>query len=79
MQAENSLIVDGATLSCSAVAAVARRGAAVAVAPDGLARAVASHEATTPITRSTSTSPPPSRSSRSWRTSGTALARLPAA
>ena len=31
--------VDGATLSCAAVAAVARRGVPVAVAPTGLARA----------------------------------------
>ena len=45
MQAADSLIVDGGTLGCAAVAAVARRGARVAVAPGGLARAVASHEA----------------------------------
>jgi histidine ammonia-lyase len=45
MQAENSLIVDGAMLTCAAVAAVARRGAPVTVAPSGLARAFASHQA----------------------------------
>jgi histidine ammonia-lyase len=45
MRAEKSVTVDGATLSCAAVAAVARRGAPVTVAPSGLARAVASHEA----------------------------------
>jgi len=33
MHAENSVIVDGATLSCAAVAAVARQGARVTVAP----------------------------------------------
>jgi histidine ammonia-lyase len=45
MHTENSVMVDGATLSCAAVAAVARRSARVTVAPSGLARAVASHEA----------------------------------
>jgi histidine ammonia-lyase len=45
MRADDAVTVDGATLSCAAVAAVARRGAPVAVAPSGLARAVASHEA----------------------------------
>ena len=37
------LMVDGATMSCAAVAAPARPGARVAVAPEGLARAAASH------------------------------------
>jgi histidine ammonia-lyase len=45
MHADNLMIVDGATLSCAAVAAVARWGARVSVAPGGLARAVASHQA----------------------------------
>jgi histidine ammonia-lyase len=45
VDAENSVIVDGVTLSCAAVAVVARQGAAVTVAPSGLARAIASHEA----------------------------------
>jgi histidine ammonia-lyase len=45
MQPQNPVTVDGATLSCAAVAEVARRGAPVAVAPSGLARAVASHAA----------------------------------
>jgi histidine ammonia-lyase len=35
--------VDGATLNCATVAAVARRGATVTVAREGLARATASH------------------------------------
>jgi histidine ammonia-lyase len=43
MPAENSVTLDGARLTCTAVAAVARRGAAVAIAPEGLARAAASH------------------------------------
>lgn len=45
MQAENALTVDGGTLGCAAVAAVARRGTPVTVAASGLARAVASHQA----------------------------------
>jgi histidine ammonia-lyase len=45
MHADNPVIVDGATLSCAAVAAVARRSARVAVAPSGLERAAASHRA----------------------------------
>jgi histidine ammonia-lyase len=45
MRTENPVTVDGATLGCAAVAAVARRGTPVAVAPDGLARAVASRDA----------------------------------
>lgn len=40
-----TLTLDGATLDCAAVAAVARPGARVAVAPDSLARAAASHRA----------------------------------
>ena len=44
MHAENSVTVDGATLSCAGVAAVARRGARVSIAPEGLARAAASHQ-----------------------------------
>jgi histidine ammonia-lyase len=43
MHTENSVTVDGATLSCAAVAAVARRGATVTIAAEGLARAAASH------------------------------------
>jgi histidine ammonia-lyase len=43
MRAENSVTADGATMSCAAVAAVARRGATVTIAPEGLARAEASH------------------------------------
>ena len=43
MDPVNSVMVDGATLSCADVAAVARRGAGVTIAPDGLARAAASH------------------------------------
>ena len=45
MAAENSLTVDGVTLSCAAIAAVARQGARVTVATSGFAAAVASHEA----------------------------------
>ncbi|WP_300611450.1 aromatic amino acid lyase, partial [Trebonia sp.] len=37
------VVMDGATLGCAAVAAVARRGARVAIAPAGLARAAAAH------------------------------------
>src|SRR3984957_10486089 len=37
--------MDGTTLSCAGVAAVARGGARVAVAPEGLARAAAAHQA----------------------------------
>ena len=44
MHAENAVTVDGSTLTCSAVAAVARRDAAVTIAPEGLARAAASHQ-----------------------------------
>jgi histidine ammonia-lyase len=40
-----TVIMDGATLSCAGVAAVARGGARVAVAPEGLARAAAAHQA----------------------------------
>jgi histidine ammonia-lyase len=43
MYAEDCVTVDGATLSCAAVAAVAHRGVGVTVAPEGLARAAASH------------------------------------
>jgi histidine ammonia-lyase len=43
MHAENPVTVDGATLSCPAVAAVACQGAAVTVSHDGFERAVASH------------------------------------
>ncbi len=39
------MVLDGATLSCAAVAAVARSSARVAIAPDGLARAAASRRA----------------------------------
>jgi histidine ammonia-lyase len=42
MQAEY-LVVDGTTMSCAAVAAVARPGTRVAVAPEGRARAAAAH------------------------------------
>src|ERR1700679_2635154 len=45
MHADNLVIMDGATLSCAEVAAVARRGARVTVAPGGLERAAASHQA----------------------------------
>lgn len=45
MHAENTVTVDGATLSGEIVAAVAERGARVAVAPDGTARAAAAHRA----------------------------------
>jgi histidine ammonia-lyase len=45
MRTENTVIVDGAALSCAAVAAVACRGARVTVAPEGLARAAAAHRA----------------------------------
>ena len=40
-----TVIMDGTTLSCAGVAAVARGGARVAVAPEGLARAAAAHQA----------------------------------
>jgi histidine ammonia-lyase len=40
-----TIVMDGATLSCAGVAAVARGGARVAIAPDGLARAAAAHRA----------------------------------
>jgi histidine ammonia-lyase len=43
MQAENLVTLDGATLDCAAVAAVARRGATVTIAREGLERAAASH------------------------------------
>jgi histidine ammonia-lyase len=42
---EISLTLDGATLTCTGLAAVARSGASVAIAADGLARAAASHQA----------------------------------
>lgn len=45
MHADNLVIMDGATLSCAEVAAVARRGARVTVAPGSLERAAASHQA----------------------------------
>ena len=45
MHADNLVIMDGATLSCAEVAAVARRGTRVTVAPGGLERATASHQA----------------------------------
>lgn len=44
MHAENSVTLDGTTLSCAGVAAVARRRATVTIAPEGLARAAASHQ-----------------------------------
>ncbi|HTU72636.1 MAG TPA: aromatic amino acid ammonia-lyase [Trebonia sp.] len=44
-QAEDPVVIDGATLDCAAVTAVARRGARVMIAPDGLARAAAAHQA----------------------------------
>lgn len=40
---DSPVIMDGTTLTCAAVAAVARRDARVAVAPEGLARAAESH------------------------------------
>ena len=40
-----TVIMDGTTLSCAGVAAVARGDAQVAVAPSGLARAAAAHRA----------------------------------
>jgi histidine ammonia-lyase len=43
MKAENLVTLDGATLDCAAVAAVARRGSAVTIAREGLERAAASH------------------------------------
>jgi histidine ammonia-lyase len=43
MDLVNSVTLDGATLSCAAVAAVARQAATVTIAPEGLARAAASH------------------------------------
>jgi histidine ammonia-lyase len=43
MHAEDSVTLDGAALTCAAVAAVARRGAAVTIAPEGLGRAAGSH------------------------------------
>jgi histidine ammonia-lyase len=45
LHAENTVIVDGAGLSCDIVTAVAYRGARVAIAPEGLARAAAAHRA----------------------------------
>jgi len=45
MRAEDGVTVDGATLTCAAVVAVARRSAPVTIAPEGLARAAASHRA----------------------------------
>jgi histidine ammonia-lyase len=43
--AQNLVLADGITLTCDALAAVARGGAPVAVAPEGLARAAAAHQA----------------------------------
>jgi histidine ammonia-lyase len=45
MHPDDLVTMDGATLSCAAVVAVARHGVRIAIAPDGLARAVASHRA----------------------------------
>jgi len=45
MDADNLVTIDGVTLDCAGVAAVARRGMRVTVAPDGRARAAASHAA----------------------------------
>jgi histidine ammonia-lyase len=44
VHAEDPVIVDGASLGCDAVTAVARRGARVVIAPEGLARAAAGHQ-----------------------------------
>ena len=43
--AEDAVVMDGTTLSCAGVAAVARRGALVAIAPGGLDRAAAAYRA----------------------------------
>ena len=45
VRAESPVMVDGTTLRCDSLAAVARRGAEVAAAPEGLARAAAAHRA----------------------------------
>jgi histidine ammonia-lyase len=45
LHAENTVIVDGATLTCEIVMTVARGGVRVAVAPTGLARVAAAHRA----------------------------------
>ncbi|HEX8007863.1 MAG TPA: aromatic amino acid lyase, partial [Trebonia sp.] len=39
------VVMDGLTLTCAGVAAVARSGARVSIAPEGLARAAAAHRA----------------------------------
>ena len=77
MHAENTVIVDGATLTCETVTAVACRGARVALAPDGLARAAAAHRAALAVlgaTRSTGGPPgsAPTAGCRSSRATGTA-------
>src|ERR1700722_19693381 len=45
LHAESPVVVDGATLRCDTLAAVARRYVQVAAAPEGLARAAAAHRA----------------------------------